>query len=310
MKGMTRERQTHSIFEEEWWLEAAAPNQWDVVEIEEAGQVLARLPFVFKKKYGLRIIGQPSLSQTLGPWIRPQDMSQAEKIRYEQELMRRLIAGLPRFDIFHQNFHANVLNWSPFYWEGFSQTTRFSYVLDLTQDPQDLFARASKDIRKTIRRATRVIEVVDSVGVEQVLAMSAKSFARQGLSSPYDPEQFARIDEALARHATRLALHGVDKEGRIHSAAYVVGDEERMYLLASGADPELRKSGSGAYVKWECIRRLSGKTRVFDFEGSMIEPIADFNRKFGAALSSYSMVSKFQRLGRGVTLLRALTFQA
>lgn len=29
--------QTHSIFEQPWWLDAAAPGQWDVVEIEEGG---------------------------------------------------------------------------------------------------------------------------------------------------------------------------------------------------------------------------------------------------------------------------------
>lgn len=61
--------QVPSIFEQPWWLDAVAPGQWDAVEIEENGRIVARLPFVFKKKFGARIVGQPQLTQTLGPWI-------------------------------------------------------------------------------------------------------------------------------------------------------------------------------------------------------------------------------------------------
>jgi hypothetical protein len=71
-----------------------------------------------------------------------------------------------------------------------------------------------------------------------------------------------------------------------------VGDERRAYLIVTGADPEYRRSGSGNLVHWHAIQAAASFTDTFDFEGSMIEPIEDFYRKFGPLQSAYSSVSR------------------
>ena len=301
--------QTHSIFEQPWWLDATAPGQWDAVEIEEGGRVVARFPFVVKRKFGLRVLGQPSLSQSLGPWIEHSSETCSKRIAREKDLLAKLIARLPKFDVFHQNFHPNAAHWSPFRWQGFTQTTFYSYVIEDLTDLDRVFNAMSSSIRRDIRSAGKTITVMESDGIGEVLKMSEKTYRRQDLAPAYDREHLERVDEAAKRHGVRKALYGVDEYERIHSAAYVVGDERRMYLLVTGADPELQKSWSGSLVHWECIRAASELTQVFDFEGSMIEPIAEFYRKFGGTLSPYSSVTKlsakatrldaFRRLIRG-----------
>lgn len=283
---------THSMFEQPWWLDAAAPNQWDAVEIDEGGKVVARLPFVVKRKYGLRVLGQPSLTQTLGPWIDYTSDAPAKRAARENDLYKRLISKLPKFDLFRQNFHANVTNWSPFYWRGFKQSTRYSYAIEDLTNMDQAFSAVSSTTRNNIRRASKIITVMASDDVSEVLAMSEKTFRRQGLPLPYTREHLERLDDAAKQHGVRKALYGIDEHERIHSAAYIVGDSRRVYMLVTGADPDLQQSWSGSLVQWECVRAASGLTKVFDFEGSMIEPIAEFYRKFGGKPIPYSSVSK------------------
>ena len=54
-----------------------------------------------------------------------------------------------------------------------------------------------------------------------------------------------------------------------------------------GGDPKLRKSGATSLLLWEAINRQPLGVQVFDFEGSMIEPIERFFRAFGAVQTPY-----------------------
>ena len=63
------------------------------------------------------------------------------------------------------------------------------------------------------------------------------------------------------------------------------------YYLMGGGDPELRNSGATSLVLWEAICRQPEIVEVFDFEGSMIEPIERFCRAFGAVQTPYFRVS-------------------
>lgn len=297
-RGSTGAALAYSIFQQPWWLDATVPGSWDAVEIEDGGRTVARLPFAVTRRLGLRVLGQPPLTQALGPWIAPIEESHSKKLAREKDLYTRLIARLPTHDAFRQNFHSQVTNWLPFQWDGFSQTTRYSYVLNGLQDQRELLAGCSKTTRNLIRQAERNIEVVESDDVEGVLSLAEKTFRRQGMSLPYDPDLLRRIDASAKRHAHRRALVALGQDGRAHAAAYIVGDESRAYLLVTGVDPELRRSGAGNLVHWRAIQAASEFTDTFDFEGSMLEPIEEFYRKFGATQTPYSFVSRGSGLAK------------
>lgn len=297
---------THSLFEQPWWLDATAPNTWDAVEIEEDGRVVARLPFTIHQRFGLRVLSQPPLTQTLGFCIASTPASRAKQSSREHHLVNKLIDGLPKHDVFQQNFHSNVTDWLPFYWRGFEQTTRYSFVHDDISDIESVLKAMDKAARNTSRKAERSITVVSSNTVEEVLDMAELTFKRQGLRLPYSRELLERIDDAAKMNGHRAALYGVDDAGRIHSAAYVVGDERRAYLLASGVDPEVRHSGSGNLVTLAAIRAAANFSAVFDFEGSMIAPIAKFYRSFGARLAPYSSITGKSRRARRAIAVQQL----
>src|SRR5882762_10808904 len=115
---------SYNLFQEPWWLDAVAPGEWDEVVVKRGGQVAARLPFVRKRKFGSVFLTQPRLTPSLGPWLRVSSAKRTNRLAEEKELMQELIAALPHFDLFRQTFAPQVTNWLPFYWQGFSQTTR------------------------------------------------------------------------------------------------------------------------------------------------------------------------------------------
>lgn len=289
---------THSIFEEPWWLDATSPGRWDAVEIEESGRVIARLPFVVKKRFGLRMLVQPVLTQTLGPWVEPAEGPQSDQLAREKDLHFKLIERLPKHDVFRQNFHSNVTNWLPFHWQGFSQTTRYSYVLGNIGDTEATFKRMSKSTRKQIRRAQREVDIVASNDVSEVLELANKTFHRQGLERPYSDDYLRGIDEAARKHAHAVALYAVDATGKMHSAVYVVGDERRAYSLVSGNDPELRRSQSGQLLRWEAIKAAAAFTNIYDFEGSMLQGVEEFYRNFGSVQVPYFHITRMGRRGK------------
>src|SRR5689334_24058521 len=49
------------------------------------------------------------------------------------KILRAFATQLSRYKLFFQAFHPSSSNWLPFYWSGFRQTTRYTYVIeDLT----------------------------------------------------------------------------------------------------------------------------------------------------------------------------------
>ena len=69
------------LFSQAWWLDATAgEGNWDVAIVAKGGEVFASMPYVAKRRYGLTILRQPALTQTLGPWLRDSNSKYAKKL--------------------------------------------------------------------------------------------------------------------------------------------------------------------------------------------------------------------------------------
>lgn len=276
-----------SLFSQPWWLDAVAPASWDAVEIKRDGELTARLPYLYRKgRLGIHL-GMPMLTQTLGPWIAPMEGKASKRFGREKDLMFELISKLPDYAYFAQNFHYTITNWMPWHWKEFEQTTRYTYVLEDLSDTDELFKGFDTKIRGDIRKASKQVEVVSDVSLDEFLELNDKVFTRQGISMPYQGDLVRRIDEACKERGCRKIFMAKDAKGRGHAAAYVVWNEDSAYYLMGGSDPELRNSGATSLVLWEAIKYVSNVTKVFDFEGSMLEPVERFVRAFGGTPMPY-----------------------
>jgi len=283
---------SYSIFQENWWLDAVAPNSWDEVGIEEGSTLVGRFPFVYLKSFGLTRLVQPQLTQTLGPWISELALDNNNQLSYEHKTYKDLIHLLPKHDEFHQNFNPVISNWLAFYWEDFKQTTRYTYTLSDLSNTNYLFSNLPKKLKWAIRKATDSLVVIENANIDRILDLATQTYSRQNLKLPYKREVLHNIFNAVSVNASGKAVMIVDEWGNDLCGGYVVGDERRSYLLVSGQNPNFRGNGAGELLHWELIREASKFSQIFDFEGSMLPGVERFYRQFGAAQEQYFSVSK------------------
>ncbi len=288
-------QEVNSIFQQPWWLDAVAPNSWHSIEIIENDTLKARLPYIMHKKRGLTLLTMPTLTQTLGPWSAPSQAKYAKQLSREKDLMTLLISKLPAYDYFCQNFHYSITNWLPFYWQGFTQTTRYTYVLEKLNDLEKIWSGFQENIRTDIRKAQKILTVKTDLDINRFFNLNALTFQRQGKQIPYSLEFVQRLDAACIKHQASKIFFAEDAQGRIHAAIYITWDENSAYYLMGGADPELRNSGATSLLMWEAIQFAVTVTKKFDFEGSMIESVERFFRAFGARQIPYFQITSMSR---------------
>ncbi|NOX63308.1 MAG: GNAT family N-acetyltransferase [Chloroflexi bacterium] len=284
------------LFAQDWWLDATAPAAWDAVTIEENGRVIARLPYAIQRHRGLTLLTMPLLTPHLGPWLAPLPGKYATRLSREHQLLDALIDRLPPFDLFQQSFHPHITNWLPFYWRGFRQTTRYTYIIPDLGDLDRVWDGFRSNIKRAIHKAKKQVAVRSDLGLETFWRLNRLTFQRQGMEPPYNLDYLIRIDEACGQRNQRRMFFAEDARGRIHAALYLVWDHQTAYYLMGGNDPELQNSGAPSLLMWEAIQFAATTSKRFDFEGSMIPGVERFFRGFGARQTPYFRVTKTNSL--------------
>lgn len=283
-----------SLFSQAWWLDAlAGESHWDVALIENGGQIVAAMPYVIRHRMGRVVLGHPPLTQTLGPWLRQMGGKQATRLSRQKGLLQQLIDALPHYAHLSMDWHHSQTNWLPFYWAGFSQTTRYTYRLPDLSDEKKLWSGLRENIKTDIRKAQNRfdVRVRTDLGVNEFLKLSELTFARQSMDMPESPAVIDSLDDACQKRSARQIFIAEDAEGKRHAGVYIVWDSNSAYYLMGGGNPALRNSGATSLCMWEAIKFASTVTNSFDFEGSMIESIERFFRAFGAEQTPYFSIS-------------------
>jgi len=282
-----------SPFVRSWWLQAVGGTV-EILGYFKGGSLLAGIPLYSEKRLGVTVYTMPKLTQTLGPVLAPSGGRQVAAIWQEMEVLSAFAKELSRFRIFFQAFHPSLHNWSPFYWNGFSQTSRATQVVDLSV-PDKLCERMAKGARRHIRKAERNGISIEPCGPEELWRAEEKSFSRQGMKVPHSVEYLRALNHAAQANHAGGCFAAFDRERRMHCACFIVWDHNRAYTVASGADPELRDSGAHSLLTLHLARLASEHSPVLDFAGSMLQPVELFLRSFGAAQISYNWIMKFPR---------------
>lgn len=286
------------VFLYDWWLDAVCgEDKWDVAIVKPDTEILAFMPYFVKNILSFNISIMPQLTQFLGPWINyPNDLKETNRAEFEKKMMSELIEQLPESDNFEQNFHYSVNNWLPFYWKGYEQTTRYTYVIEDISYPERIFENFTPAKRKNIKKAEETVEIRFDMGAAEFYRHHTQSLQKQNIVISYPEETFKRIYESAYSHKAGRTIYAVDKQGNIHSALFVLWSKYSAYDLISSIDPEYKNSDSASLLVWEMIKYLSGKTYRFDFEGSMIESVERSFRQFGTVQKAYFNIRKNRSL--------------
>lgn len=294
------------MFATAWWMETVAPGSHGIALVERDNQIQAAWPYLIRRTFGRVILDMPPLTPWLGVLFRGGTKGKtATRLGREKDLITELIAALPASDVIRARFHREFSYWAPLSWAGFTQSTRYTFVLRDLDELDTVWKGLRDNIRTDVRKATRAgLTVTDAGDFNTFWALHEMTFTRQGLPVPYSRDLVERIDAACLSRGVRRIFIARDTEGKAHAAAYVVWDSRSAYYLMGGGDPHLRSSGATALTLWEAIRFAATVAPVFDFEGSMMEPVERFVRAFGAEPAPYSAIERVT--SPGYVVYRAL----
>lgn len=282
------------LFSRDWWLDTVCGNEnWHVFLIEEKGCIQAALP-VYIPHPG--IISMPPYTQTMGPWFATgtAPVQYTKTLGKQQVLSKLLIEKIKSYPHFLQNFNYLITDWLPFYWNGYKQTTRYTYLLRDIQNQSLLWEKMRPNIRRNILKAKDKyhITVQRGIPVNDFLQIQSLTFERQHQSIKADTNRLKNLIQVCRERNQGDIWGGYDKEGRLHAAAFIVWQESSAYYLAGGGNPALRNSGAHSLVLWECIQNAANYSGIFDFEGSMLPGVERFFREFGAEQIPYFTITK------------------
>ncbi|MDR1746955.1 MAG: GNAT family N-acetyltransferase [Tannerella sp.] len=292
-RALCQTEESIPIFSQDWWLDVVCGEaNWDVLLIEKNDRILAAWPLYIPLR---GVVTMPPYTQTMGVWFAPtsDDTKYHSTLEKRQALCNQLIEKL-KTRVFLQNFNYAFTDWLPFYWKGYKQTTRYTYLLKDLNNRNVLRENMNRQMRRNIRDARNKfnIEVKSGVAADSFIQIQDQTFERQRLRNKQDPHVLRHLIAACRERKQGDIWGGYDSDGQLHAAAFVVWQKRSAYYIAGGGNPSFRHSGAHSLVLWEAIKQVSQYTDTFDFEGSMLPGVERFFREFGGVQTPYFAVSK------------------
>lgn len=285
------------VYDQPWWMDAVCgADNWDVVLYEKNGTILGAMPYYVRQKLGLRYITQPPFTQHNGAWIKyPEGQVASKRLSFEKEVLDGLMEQIEALPVCHyqQSFSPNLTNWLPLYWRGYSQSTRYTYRLPDIRDPELVYKGFDRDKRRNINKAIEHgISVHFDLPAEDFYHFHANCLKKRGKQISYSCESFKRLVDSAYQFNSGLVSYATNPQGEIMSTLFTPYDQIWAHNLTVALEPEIRNTGALDYLTFEHIKRLSGRVKGFDFEGSMIPGVEESDRHFGATQTPYFRIWK------------------
>jgi len=295
------------IFSQPWWLDAVCPEHWDVIMIDKNDKIIASFPYYkIKTRKQIIYIGMPPLTQKLGPYIVYDSNKTAEnkRIGYEHEIYNEIIEKLPKYDVFTINFDWKYKNWLPFYWKGFKQTTRYTYILDNIKDHDSIFKNYSKSKKQPIQKAKERFTLKYDLSKEYFYSYFTDVVCERNELIEFSKDLFYRLYDAVYKYNAGRTFYCIDTDNNIHAINMIIWDKECAYYLLAMRSKKFNTTGGTEFLVDETIKYVSQFVNRFDFEGSMIKGVEESYRHYGSQQVEYYNIFKYKN--PVIRILRAI----
>lgn len=258
------------IYPFSWYLDAVSPG-WEALMSDDLQYVM---PLPVKKKFGLKYLVQPVLTQQLG-------IFSANKIT--EEIVATFVRAIPYFSYemnLNENNFANNLPKLP------------NLLLNLNIAYENISGNFSVNTLRNIRKAEKYQLKIDW----QLNEMAFLRFLHSEQKHYPIPNKILTkklIINAIEHHSVSLIGVKTQNDKLIASLGLFLSEDRLIYLIPSSSIEGKEKSAMFFLVN-EIIKKYAGTEKILDFEGSRIEGVSRFYKGFGAKSVSYYVIKKFR----------------
>ncbi len=280
--------------------------QWQAVVVRNGEQLLALMPFEAKKKYGISYSLQPVFAQYWGICFPPMNSKISRTYELKKQYTKLIIDKIPkRIRIFNYHFSPRFDYPLPLIWSGYKLTPRDTYQVDIAKTEEEIYAEFAENTRRDIKKAQKAgITIQQHNHFDTLLNIGERSWGKNVKS--VKPEQYQSLKKVynhFSKTGESYLLTAQTGNGDIAAGILFFTFKDTTIYYFGGTAPEYKQSGAMSLIIWEAIKNARNNGyKVFDFDGSMIEPIERFLRGFGAVPVPYMRVRKNSLLPGNVAI--------
>ena len=243
------------------------------------------LPLMSSKKWGLKVLSLPPLTPFTDVVCNAENVE--KNLNLLSSLINKMDAHLIQFSCAPTfMFNDTIMS------QGYRSSTKISYQIDTSDDLESIFGNIKDSIKNKIKLLSDDFSFILQDDANSFNVLNAKTFNRQGKKLPYSEKLIEALHQAFHKSGNSYILMAKDHNDNFHAGLFLVNDNQTMYCLAIGSDPSLRKSDAVTALIWEAIKMAKDKGINFDFEGSSLETVEPFFRRFGGKQIQYQQFTK------------------
>jgi hypothetical protein len=173
-------------------------------------------------------------------------------------------------------------------WNDFEITPRYTYVVDITPESEDLLGRFSSDARRNVRNGHGDrcdISEGDEDAVERIVAQVSDRHEYQGESYSVTSEFVTDLRERLPEGTVRPYVCTVD--GSFAGGMITIESDDTVYRWQGGAKPDVDVPVNDL-LDWHIMRDAKGRgVSRYDMVGANDHRISKYKAKFAPDLETY-----------------------
>jgi hypothetical protein len=268
-----------TVFQEQWWLQAAAGSDLQQVQVTWGGQEVACLSFVIRKQYGFRTLRMPPYTRTLGPVLSLPAGQHAQRMSHVYRVTKEIVAKLPDHDKFWQIFDPDSDTAFSFSLCGFNVTAEYTFRIPRDYDVQLLWKNLDGRRRKLILERGRTLSVETHANLDRFETMARQEYSDS--ISAYDHVIVQRLFEAARDRGQAVILAAVNEHGRDVVNAIIVWGSGTAYFWLATRDQQHAGRGAKSLIAWHAVKLALEKGLAFDFDSYVSLSGARFVSTFG-----------------------------
>jgi len=293
-----------TIFHEEWWLNVATDNSFEVAEVTAGGRMLGRLPYCVRKRFGHKMMHMPHLTYFLGPAVDEGEGSRNNRFLKRLEITRELIDKLPPGLSKYVKCHAGITDVIAFQERAFRTYVQFTH--EVRPEPVEMIWQQMRNkTRNVIRRAEEQLFIREMTDPAEFLQLFEKNVALRGVQSELNITLCQKIIAASLERQRARILAACDKSKRVVAANVCVWDKTASYYLLSTRNSDAG-NGASSLLIWQAMKDAIRRNLLFDFAGLGTQGSILFYTGFGAAVSPRYVAVCMEPLTRIAMAAKAL----
>lgn len=216
-----------SIFSKSWYLDALQV-EYKIAVIKDKNIIKAGIVLA---KNEIKTYANPMLDKYLGIIFIKEEGNRQKIVAKEYKYMDILAQELKKIKSFDYYFHPQFINWIPLSWNGFTQQTRYTYIINNREDTLDeIYNNFHLNTKRNIKNAKKERVVIKkNIPFEDLWDLVNKTFLRQGSKAPFNREKLENYTKKIKNNFTSYGAYNSNDE--CIAVCGLLHDKKSSYLL-------------------------------------------------------------------------------